>query len=169
MHNLTPTGKRWGQFWKARRNGETVTKIAKKNKVSVQAVYKALRSKNSKIDTLLLNTAKANRIRVYRHDNVEGFLWGYSPGFKSDVYITHSPKTGTQVWYEHEGDCGGCDALAECLWILKTEAEERKITILKELKIPTEMALHIFEGIKRKLRWNERDTEDATTFSPQDE
>ena len=87
MRNLTPTGKRWGQFWKDRRNGESVTKIAKKNNISVQAVYKALSSKNSKIDSLLLEAAKANRIRVYRHSKVEGFLWGYSPGFKSDVYI----------------------------------------------------------------------------------
>ncbi len=157
MQNLTPTGKRWGQFWKDRRNGESVTKIAKNNNISAQAVYKALSSKNSKIDGLLLTTAKANRIRVYRHSKVEGFLWGYSPGFKSDVYITHSPKTGTQVWYEHEGDCGDCEALIDCLWILKTEAEERKITVPRDLEIPTEIALYIFEAIKRKLRWNESD------------
>jgi hypothetical protein len=92
---------------------------------------------------------------------VEGFLWGYSPGFKSDVYITHSPKTGTQVWYEHEGDCEQCDALAECLWILKTEAEERKITVPRKLKTPTEIAMHIFEAIKKKVRWNESDIKNA--------
>ncbi|MHA2295889.1 MAG: hypothetical protein ACXAEU_07180 [Candidatus Hodarchaeales archaeon] len=162
MKDLTPTGKRWGKFWKDRRNGETVTRIAKKNNISVQAVYKALKSKTSKVEALLLGAAKANRFRVYKHDNLEGFLWGYSPGFKSDVFITHSPKTGTQVWHEHEGDCRNCDALAECLWILKTEAEERNITIPRDLKTPTEIALYIFKGIKRKLGWNENDTENAT-------
>lgn len=161
MRNPTLIGKRWEQFWKDRRNGETITEIAKKNDISVQAVYKALRSKNSKIDSLLLTTAKANRIRVYRHSDVEGFLWGYSPGFKSDVYITHSPKTGTQVWYKHEGDCGQCDALTDCLWILKTEANERKITVPRNVKTPTEMALYIFEAVKRKLRWNGNNVKNA--------
>jgi hypothetical protein len=168
MRNLTP-GKRWGQFWKDRRNGESVTRIAKKNNISVQAVYKALSSKNSKIGSLLFEAAKANRIRVYRYSEVEGFLWGYSPGFKSDVYITHSPKTGIQVWYKHKGDCGHCDALTDCLWVLKTEAEERNITIPRDLEIPTEIALYIFETIKRKLSWNEIDIKIAPRSSPRKE
>ena len=162
MRNLSPTGKRWGLFWKDRRNGESVTKIAKKNNISAQAVYKALSSKNSKIEDLLLSTAKANRIRMYRHSKEEGFLWGYSPSFKSDVYITYSPKAGTQVWYEHEGDCEQCEALTDCLWILKTEAEERKINVPREVKVPTEISLYIFEAIKRKLRWNESDIKNTS-------
>ncbi|MHA2226758.1 MAG: hypothetical protein ACXAC8_16215 [Candidatus Hodarchaeales archaeon] len=157
MVNPSTAGTRWGQFWKERRNGETVNKIAKKNKVSAQAVYKALKSKNSKIDHFLLSAAKANRIRIYRHNNVEGFLWGFSPRNKSDVFITYSPKTGTQVWYEQEGNCGDCEALAECLWLLKTEAEERKITIPRDLESPTDIAIHLFEIIKKKLRWHESD------------
>jgi hypothetical protein len=156
MRNVSLSGKRWDQFWKERRNGATITEIAKKNAISVQAVYKALNSKNSKIESLLLATAKANRIRVYRYSHVEGFLWGYSPAFKSDVYITHSPRTGTQVWHEQEGDCAQCEALAECLWILKTEAEERKISLLKTSETPTQIALYLFETIKQKLRWNDR-------------
>ena len=155
MRNATLSGKRWDQFWKERRNGATITEIAKKNAISVQAVYKALSSKNSKIESLLLATAKANRIRVYRYSDVEGFLWGYSPAFKSDVYITHSPTTGTQVWHEQEGDCAQCDALAECLWILKTEAEERKIPIPKTSETPTQIALFLFNMIKERLRWDE--------------
>ncbi|MHA1979210.1 MAG: hypothetical protein ACW98F_11540 [Candidatus Hodarchaeales archaeon] len=147
--------KRWGRFWMARRDGETVSQIAKTNEVSTQAVYKALNSKNSKVETFLLSTAKSNRIRVYQHSNVEGFLWGYSPAFKADVYITYSPKTGTQVWHEHKGDCRNCDALSECLWLLKTEAEERNITIPRKYESPTEIALFIFETLKRKLRWND--------------
>ena len=156
MWNVTVRGKRWDQFWKERRNGATITEIAKKNEISAQAVYKALNSKNSKIESLLLAAAKANRIQVYRCSDVEGFLWGYSPAFKSDVYITHSPKTGTQVWHEQEGDCAKCDALAECLQILITEAEERKIPLPKTSDNPTQIALYLFETIKQKLRWDER-------------
>ncbi|WP_455139335.1 hypothetical protein [Candidatus Hodarchaeum mangrovi] len=156
MSNVTLSRKRWDQFWKERRSGVTISDIAKKNAVSVQAVYKALSSKNSKIEKLLLTTAKTNRIRVYRYSDVEGFLWGYSPAFKSDVYITYSPKTGTQVWHEQEGDCTQCDALAECLWILKIEAEERKISLPRTSDSPTQIALYLFETIKQKLRWDER-------------
>jgi hypothetical protein len=161
MRNIRFKGNRWDQFWKDRRNGVTIADIAKKNAISTQAVYKALNSKNSKIKTLLLATAKANRIRVYHYSDVEGFLWGYSPAFKSDVFITHSPKIGTQVWHEHEGDCTHCDAVAECLWILKTEAEERKIPLPKTSETPTQIALYLFETIKEKLRWDERVIQDS--------
>jgi hypothetical protein len=161
MWNVALKGKRWDQFWKKRRNGATIADIAKENAISTQAVYKALNSKNSKIESLLLTTAKANRIRVYHYSDVEGFLWGYSPAFKSDVYITYSPKTGTQVWHEQEGDCTQCDALAECLWILKTEAEERKIPLPKTSDNPTQLALYLFEIIKQKLRWDERVLQDT--------
>ncbi|MFX0204726.1 MAG: hypothetical protein ACFFDT_01980 [Candidatus Hodarchaeota archaeon] len=161
MRTTALKGKRWDQFWKERRNGATITEIAKKNAITTQAVYKALNSKNSKIESLLLATAKANRIRVYHYSDVEGFLWGYSPSFKSDVYITYSPKTGTQVWHEQEGDCTHCDALAECLWILKTEAEERKIPLPKTSDNPTQIALFLFETIKQKLRWDERALQDT--------
>ncbi|MFW9856643.1 MAG: hypothetical protein ACFFFG_16450 [Candidatus Thorarchaeota archaeon] len=161
MGNPTLSRKRWDQFWKERRNGATISDIAKKNAISVQAVYKALSSKSSKIESLLLAAAKTNRIRVYRHSDVEGFLWGYSPAFKSDVYITHSPKTGTQIWHEQEGDCTQCDALAECLWILKTEAKERKIPLPRISETPTQLALYLFETIKQKLRWDEGATQDT--------
>jgi hypothetical protein len=161
MRHAALRGKRWDQFWKERRNGITITEIAKKNAISVQAVYKALNSKNSKIGSLLLATAKASRIRVYHYSDVEGFLWGYSPAFKSDVYITHSPKTGTQVWHEQEGDCTHCDALAECLRILKIEAEERKILLPKTSESPTQIALFLFETIKQKLKWDERAIQDS--------
>ncbi|MHA2173868.1 MAG: hypothetical protein ACXABI_03500 [Candidatus Hodarchaeales archaeon] len=110
---------------------------------------------------MLIAAANANRIRVYQYSDVEGFLWGYSPAFKSDVYITHSPKTGTQVWHEQEGDCTSCDALAECLWILKTEAEERKISLPKTSETPTQVAQFLFEMIKQKLRWDERVIQNA--------
>jgi hypothetical protein len=165
MHNFSPSGKRWGLFWKDRRNGKSVHEIAEKNKISVQAVYKALNSKNSKIENLLLNTAKTNRIRVYCSSKVEGFLWGYSPSFKTDVYITYSPKIGTQVWYEHEGDCGHCEELMDCLWILKTEAEERKLTIPKNFDTPTEIALFLFETVKKKLGWNESNVKNVQRYS----
>ena len=161
MRNTTLSGKRWDKFWKERRNGSTVNEIAKKTAISVQAVYKALSSKNSKIESLLLTAAKANRIRVYHYSDEEGFLWGYSPVFKSDVYITYSPKTGTQVWHEQEGDCAQCDALAECLWILKAEAEERKIPLPRISDSPTQIALYLFETIKQKLRWDERGIQDT--------
>ncbi len=151
------SSKRWGMFWKERRKGEKVSAIAKKYEVSAQAVYKALNSKNSKIEDFLLSTARASRIRIYKFSNIEGFLWGYSPAFKADVYITYSPKTGTQVWHEHKGDCEYCDAFTECLWLLKTEAEERKLIIPSEIKSPTEIALFLFDSIKDKLRWNESD------------
>ncbi|MFX0125334.1 MAG: hypothetical protein ACFFAE_17025 [Candidatus Hodarchaeota archaeon] len=161
MGNATLSRKRWNQFWKERRSGATISDIAKKNAISVQAVYKALSSKNSKIESLLLIAAKTNRIRVYRYSDVEGFLWGYSPAFKSNVYITHSPKTGTQVWYEQEGDCTQCDALMDCLWILKTEAEERKIPLPKTSDNPTQIALYLFETIKQKLQWDVRAIQDT--------
>ena len=103
---------------------------------------------------------------MYHVSNTEGFLWGYSPSFKTDVYVTHSPKTGTQIWYEHEGHCENCHDLSDCLWILKTEAKERKIAVPKNLELPTDIALYMFSAIKNKLTWNESDNKNAQKFSP---
>ena len=86
--------------------------------------------------------AKTNKIEIHEINAKKGYLRGYSPEFRTDVFITLSAKNGVQVWYRHRGNCRECRMRDECVRILQSEAEERGIG-LKEAE-PDKMAEELF-------------------------
>ena len=139
-------------FWRLRILGLSIIEIAKKFNISRQAVHKCLRSADAKIYNALTSVARANRVMIKKVDVRNGFLIGWSPIFKTEVFITYSFKNGVQVWFKHEGDCKNCSLRDECRSIILSEAKERNITLSNINEEPTKLAEEFFNKLIKLSR-----------------
>jgi len=130
-----------------RRSGVPNITIANQSGISRQAVSRALLTMDEKIETALLEMAKANQIAIEKINTERGVLIGRSVPFQTSAIIFVSETHGVQVWYEHEGDCGACQRYAECIELLWGYAAELGIQIEKTAD-PTEMAEELFTKVK---------------------
>jgi hypothetical protein len=144
------TNEKQFEFWKLRRARMPNTAIATNFRISRQAVSKALLSIEGKIETALLEMAKANRIAVEKINPQMGVLLGRSVPLGVNAIIFVSGKHGVQVWYEHDGDCGGCEQYAECIELLWDYADELKIS-LDRADDPTKIAEELFAKVREMV------------------
>jgi predicted transcriptional regulator len=142
---------KWFAFWAMRRRGSANIAIANLLGISRQAVSKALRSIDGKIEAALRDMALANRIQIETIDIERGVLFGRSIPFQTNAYIFVSEKHGMQVWYEHEGDCSSCDEYTRCIEFLWDFAEELGIPIGKSGN-PTRMAEDLLKRIRESAK-----------------
>lgn len=145
-----PAGEKQFEFWVLRRNGLPNINIAKRFGVSRQAVSRALLSMDKRIEEILLEMAKANRIEVQKLDSKKGILFGRSVPFKANAIIFVSGKHGVQVWYEHEGECGSCERYRECIELLWDFADEMQLK-LQSTNDPTKIADELFAKLKESI------------------
>ncbi|MFX0078263.1 MAG: hypothetical protein ACFE8O_03400 [Candidatus Hermodarchaeota archaeon] len=141
-----------GKIWLQRRQNIPPSKIADQLEVSRPFVSKAQRIAESRIGTLLEHAASINRVQIRHISTSYGIAIGYSAPYDSDAYILYSPSIGVQIWFDHEGQCETCSQLVECKQTLLKLAEEWEISIDAE-DLPNDMALHLFETIMRRLKW----------------
>lgn len=135
------------EFWKLRRARLSNTAIATSFGISRQAVSKALLTIDGKIETSLRKMAKANKIAIERINPSLGVLLGRSVPLGVDAIIFVSGSHGVQVWYEHDGDCGGCEEYSACIRLLWDYADELGIA-LDQTADPTRMAEELFAKVK---------------------
>lgn len=145
-----PAGEKQFEFWVLRRNGLPNINIAKHFGVSRQAVSRALLSMDKRIEEVLFEMARANRIEVEKLDPKKGILFGKSIPFKANAIIFVSVKRGMQVWYEHEGECGSCERYRECIELLWDFADEMQLK-LHSTNDPTKVADELFEKLKGSI------------------
>mgnify|MGYP000915928950 FL=1 len=145
-----PAGEKQFEFWILRRNGLPNISIAKHFGVSRQAVSRALLSMDKRIEEILLEMARANRIEVQKLDSKKGILFGRSVPFKANAIIFVSAKHGMQVWYEHEGECGSCKRYRECIELLWDFADEMQFE-LQSTNDPTKIADELFAKLKESI------------------
>jgi len=133
-------------IWSLSRSGMTESTIASRLNVSRQAVHKALDSAHAKVLKALVDAAELNRLEVRRVDPARGILLGFSPGFRLRVFLTYGVKNGVQLWYEHRGQCDGCQRKEECSRMLQGSAEEWGVKLTpEELTLPpTKLAERLF-------------------------
>jgi len=138
-----------GMVWGLSRKGLSQTEIASQLEVSRQAIHKTLDKANNRVLKALLDAAQINKLDIRKVDSLKGVLVGYSPGFRSRVFIIYSPKNGVQLWYEHQGQCEGCQRREECTQKLLETAKEWEIelTVEEEKLEPTELAEKLFSGV----------------------
>jgi hypothetical protein len=106
----------------------------------------------ARIKQLLQYTAAVNRIHIQRASPLKGFAAGHHPSTQRQAFIFYSPKLGIQTWYEHEGQCNGCEALENCIDTINQLAREWQIP-LKAGRTPSENALYLLTKIKEELGW----------------
>ncbi len=140
-----------GLVWNLHRKGLSQTQIASKLGVSRQAIHKTLGKANDRVLRSLLDTAQINKLEIKRVDPAKGFLVGYSPGFRSRVFLIYGSKNGMQLWYEHQGQCEGCQRREECTRKLLETAKEWEIDLAKEETTlpPTLLAEKLFSEVTR--------------------
>jgi len=134
-----PTKEKQFGLWMMRRSGMTNISIANQQGITRQGVSQAIRFMDDKIDALLREMARANRIEVEKIDLERGILFGRSVPFQTKAFIFVSEKHGMQVWYEHEGDCEACNQYTQCIEFIWDFAAELGIRIRKTDN-PTKMA-----------------------------
>lgn len=141
-------------IWQKRRNRTPPSLIAQELDVSRALVSKAQRIAEERIERILRHIASTNRIRIQRVSSRYGFASGYCYANKSDVYIVYSPTLGTQLWFNHRGNCSNCCEQSVCEKTIRTLAREWKLPLPQGLPV-TEAAEELFIAIMRRLKWIE--------------
>jgi hypothetical protein len=149
------------EIWTLNRNNIQGKEIAKLKNVTQAFVSKTLKLTTKRVEDLLVNAAKTNRITLEIIDPVLGFAKGYHHNVKDIVHLTFSPQNGVQVWYEHHGDCVNCDIFDDCRKMLLTEFKERNLKPKNETLAPTNLADELFVNLealsqKKKGRKNDK-------------
>ena len=136
-------------IWSLSKKGLTQTKIASRLGVSRQAIHKTLNQANERVLGALLDTAQINKLDIKKVDPSKGVLVGYSPGFHSKVFVIYNAKNGVQLWYEHNGQCEGCQKREDCTQKLLETAKEWEIdlTVEEEKLPPTLLAEKLFSEV----------------------
>ncbi len=153
IHFRFPT-KRQEFIWLKSRQEIPPSAIARELEVSRALVSKTQRIAEERIEKILLHSASANRIKIRHISPRYGIAVGYCPANKSETYIVYSPAMGTQLWFNHRGDCENCSEKQVCYEILHTLAEEWKLPLQKDLPA-TEAGEVLFNLIMRQLKWIE--------------
>ncbi|MHA2095433.1 MAG: hypothetical protein ACW98F_12510 [Candidatus Hodarchaeales archaeon] len=125
--------------------------IAKKKEITTASVSKSLKEANSRIDDLLKNTARSNKVQLDLISPKLGYARGYAPALKLRVYITYSPINGIQVWYDHQGECEMCEELNGCRQSLLQEFKERNLNVPSKTIRPTDLSAVLFTKIEGML------------------
>ena len=136
-------------IWSLNSNGLTEANIARKLFITRQTVHHALNAANQRIGESLQETANINKIEIETVDPTKGYLVGYSPHFKSQAFITFSPKNGIQIWYKHKGNCEKCKRLKTCQEVLIQEARDRKLVLQDQTSqtLPSKLSEILFSAI----------------------
>ncbi|MHA2232576.1 MAG: hypothetical protein ACXAB4_08785 [Candidatus Hodarchaeales archaeon] len=113
--------------------------MAKQLDISPGAVSQFLTEANNRIRAILENAARMNKIRLDLLSPEVGFARGKSLIFKTQTYITYSPVNAVQVWYDHKGDCEGCEEFGDCRRGILQEFKERDLNVPNAALRPTDM------------------------------
>lgn len=132
------------KIWDMRRRGLSQAEIGRRNNISRQAVYDALRIAHEKVGLALRHAAEANMIDVEYVDPEEGVLLGRSQPSGERVIITFSVRHGIQTWHYTNPDCSRCLWMERCRRRLLEEAEERGVQITEdERRLPPSKLAHV--------------------------
>jgi transcriptional regulator len=140
---LTP---REASIWDLRRKNHSQSEIGRKLGVSRQAVHKAYQLIDKKVEQAFMETAEINNFVIKNINLVEGVMSAHSPAHGIPVVVSLSNVNGLKVWYLYDDNCKSCQFKSSCRSVLKTEAEERGISLhlADLLKLPTHLVFEIF-------------------------
>ncbi len=143
--------KRQVTIWALKRNKMTGREIAQQIRVDPAFVSRSLKEANKRIEELLEEAGRMNKIKLSLVNGEMGIAHGHSHIFNIDAHITFSPVNGLQVWYEHKGECTSCEEFVECRKALLQEFKERNIEAPNSTLRPTDLSDYLFEKIEAML------------------
>ena len=137
------------RIWGMRRDGSSLSDIARRLGVTRQAISKAMRGVDVKVSGALESAAKAAKIEARHVDPRMDVLLGYSHEANERVVVTLSTRHGVQIWHHYAGRCGGCELLDRCMRVILDEAEERGVSLTEEERAgyPAEIARAVFSKV----------------------
>lgn len=137
------------RIWGMRRDGSSLSDIARRLGVTRQAVSKVMRGVDGKVSGALEAVAEAAKIEARHVDPRMGVLLGYSHEANERVVVTLSTRHGVQIWHHYAGRCGGCELLDRCMRVILDEAEERGVSLTEEERAgyPAEIARAVFSKV----------------------
>ncbi|MHA2324595.1 MAG: hypothetical protein ACXACB_04275 [Promethearchaeota archaeon] len=136
------------EIWMLNRKNFSGRAIAAQKKVTPAFVSQTLKEAGLRIEALLRDSAKANKIKLNYLNTELGFARGQSQMLKVKAFITFSPINGVQVWYKHQGDCAECEVFEECRAALLQEFKERNLPIESPTLAPTHLSEKFFEQLE---------------------
>jgi hypothetical protein len=136
---------REANIWGLRRRARSQSDIGRELGVSRQAVHKAYRIIDGKVEQAFMEAAETNNLTVKTINLVEGIMEAHSPAHDLPVLVSLSNCNGLKVWYLYEGNCETCNLESSCRSVLEAEAEERGVELgaVHQLKPPTQLAIEI--------------------------
>jgi len=133
-------------IWSLRRRRNSQSEIGRLMGVSRQAINKAYRIIDQKVEQAFMEASDANHLEPRTVNPVEGIMEAYSPAHRLPVFVSFSKANGVKVWYLYEGNCRDCHLESSCRRTLENEAEERgvSLTAVDKLRTPAQLASMIF-------------------------
>ena len=133
-------------IWSLRRRRNSQSEIGRLMGVSRQAINKAYRIIDQKVEQAFMEASDANHLEPRTVNPVEGIMEAYSPAHRLPVFVSFSKANGVKVWYLYEGNCRDCHLESSCRRTLENEAEERgvSLTAVDKLRAPAQLASMIF-------------------------
>jgi len=137
------------KIWRMRRDGSSLSDIARQLGVTRQAISKAMRGIDGKVSHTLEAAASAAKIEIRHLEPRAGILLGYSHETNERVVVTLSTQHGVQIWHHYAGRCEGCELLDRCMKVILDEAEERGVSLTEEERTgyPAEIARAVFSKV----------------------
>ena len=132
LHSAYLTGRQL-EIWDMLRRGFSQSEIARRLKISRQAVSQLTRPITDKVATALNDASRLNNVEPTFMDSARGVLVGWSKEFRTETVITLNPKVGLQVWYQHNlGRCRICPDKKQCKSLLLQKANEYGLSLTRQ-------------------------------------
>jgi transcriptional regulator with XRE-family HTH domain len=115
------------------RNGLSQSDIARKLKISRQAVNQLTQTIPEKVASALQDASKLNGIEPRYIDSTRGILLGWSRDFQTEVVVTLSLEAGLRVWYRHNlGQCKICPDRRQCRSALLRSVDDLGVLLTRQ-------------------------------------
>ena len=150
--------------WDLRRKGFSQSEIARKIRISRQAVNQLTQAIPERVTAALNDAARLNRIEPRQINAPQGMLFGWSKEFQTETIIALDSRTGLRVWYRHNlGRCRICPDKKQCRSSLLENAKECGIRLTKTERDldPSKLSSLIFSRLLGPATQNIRDLHDT--------
>ena len=149
LHSAYLTGRQL-DIWDLMRRGLSQSDIARKLKITRQAVNQLVETIPERVTAALSDASKLNGVEPRFIDTSKGILVGWSKEFQTETVIILEPKEGLRVWYQHNlGRCKICPNKKKCKSTLMKTIDVLNVSLTSKEKAldPSKLASLAFSKV----------------------